>query len=51
MSHITRKPFFGGLRPGMTQKRPAQLQRLARVLKFQLEQLYVFLVLGSEQRR
>ena len=35
-SHAMRKFVFGSLRPGQTENRPAQPQKLARVLKFRL---------------
>ena len=33
LSHVTKKPVFGGLQPGKT-NRPAQLERLATALEF-----------------
>ena len=42
------KAVFGGLRPGKSSW-SAQLQRLARVLKFWIKQVHVLDYLGSEQ--
>ena len=48
LSHAMRKPVFAGF---MTRRNwPSQLQRLARVLKFWIEQVYVLYYLGSENK-
>ena len=47
MSHVTRKPVFGIWDPN----RPAQLMRLARVLKFRLQHIKVLYYPGHEQQR
>ena len=50
ISHVTRKPVFGSLQSGKT-NRPAQLQRLDIGLKFPIQKLEIFYYLGSEQQR
>ena len=51
MSHDTTKRVFGSLRPMPDTNRPAQPQKLARVLKFQLKNLEILYYLSSEQQR
>ena len=47
MSHVTRKPVFG-VSNQVGSNQPAQLMRLARVLKFRLKQEDVLYYPGSE---
>ena len=49
-SLVTRKPFFG-VSNQVRLNRPAQLQRLARGLKFRIKKLEVLYYLRSEQQR
>ena len=49
LSNVTRKPVFGVC--DQLRLKPAQLMRLARVLKLRLKQVEILFYAGSEQQR